>query len=172
MNPGHPDTSTAKVPPREAGGGADGPALQDRLAVHCYGCGTLNARGLHIKSHRQGAEQVCVWQPWPDHVGYPGRVYGGVIASVVDCHAVWTAWDRHCRDVGHELGCGPPPFAMVTARLQVTYLRPAAVSQPLQLRARVVEHGPRKSLVACSVRQGELECAVAEVLAVRVDVPG
>lgn len=152
--------------------GDDGTPLQDRLPIHCYGCGTLNAQGLHIKSRRQGDELVCLWQPWPDHVGHPGHVYGGVIASVIDCHAIWAAWDRQCRDAGHELGAGPPPLAMVTGRLLVNYLRPAAVDQPLELRARVVDTGPRKSVVACSVRQGGLECATAEVIAVRVDVPG
>ena len=38
----------------------------------------------------------------------------------------------------------------------------------LELRARIVEHGERKSVVACSVRQGSVECATAEVITVRV----
>ena len=57
----------------------DGRALQDRLPVHCFGCGTLNAHGLHI-----------------------------------------------------------------------------------------VEHGERKSVVACSVRQRPVQCATADVITVRV----
>jgi acyl-coenzyme A thioesterase PaaI-like protein len=146
----------------------DGPALQDRLAVHCFGCGTLNAQGLHIKSRWVGDECVCVWQPGPEHIAFPGRVYGGTIACVVDCHAVWASLSRHCREAGHELGSGAPPFAVVTARLLVNYLQPASVTEPLELRARIVEHGARKSVVACSVRQGGVECASAEVITVRV----
>ena len=150
----------------------DGRALQDRLRVHCFGCGTLNPHGLHIKSRWEGDEFVCVWQPRPEHVGFQGFVHGGTIASVVDCHAVWAALSTHCRDAGHDLGSGPPPFAVVTGSLRVNYLRPALLVQALELRAQLVEHGERKSVVACSVRQGSVECASAEVVTVRVQEVG
>ena len=146
----------------------DGRALQDRLPVHCFGCGALNAHGMHIKSRWQGDAFVCVWQPGPEHIGFPGFVYGGTIASIVDCHAVWAALSMHCREAGHDLSSGAPPFAVVTASLHVRYLVPARIAQPLELSARVVEHGVRKSVVACSVRQGSVECAAAEVVTVRV----
>ena len=51
----------------------------------CFGCGTLNAHGLHIKSRWEADELVCVWQPRPEHIGYPGTVYGGTIASWYVC---------------------------------------------------------------------------------------
>jgi len=146
----------------------DGRALQDRLQVHCFGCGALNAHGLHIKSRWEGDELVCVWQPRPEHIGFPGHVYGGTIASVVDCHAVWAALSVHCREAGHDLSSGPPPFGVVTGSLRVSYLKPASVALPLELRARIVEHGERKSVVACSVHQGSVERATAEVVTVRV----
>ena len=147
----------------------DGRALQDRLATQCFGCGALNTRGLQIKSRWHDDAFVCVWQPGPEHIGHPGWVYGGTIASVVDCHAVWAALSAHCRDAGHDLRSGAPPFAVVTAALQVRYLAPARIARPLELSARIVQHGARKSLVACSVRQGSLVCATAEVVAVRVE---
>ena len=146
----------------------DGRVLQDRLPVHCFGCGTLNAHGLHIKSRWEGDAFVCIWQPRPEHIGFPGYVYGGTIASVVDCHAVWASLSVHCREAGHDLSSGPPPFGVVTGSLRVNYVKPASVAQALELRARIVEHGERKSVVACSVRQGSVECATAEVITVRV----
>lgn len=146
----------------------DGRALQDRLPVHCFGCGTLNAHGLHIKSRWEGDEFVCVWLPRPEHIGFTGYVYGGTIASVVDCHAIWAALSVHCKEAGHDLNSGPPPFVVVTGSLRVNYLKPASVAQALELRARIVEHGERKSIVTCSVRQGSVECATAEVITVRV----
>jgi acyl-coenzyme A thioesterase PaaI-like protein len=146
----------------------DGRALQDRLQVHCFGCGALNAHGLHIKSRWDGDEFLCVWRPRPEHIGHPGYVYGGTIASVVDCHAIWAALSVHCREAGHDLNSGSPSFAVVTANLSVNFLKPAAVAQPLELRARIIEHGERKLVVACSVRQGATECATAEVVTVRV----
>jgi acyl-coenzyme A thioesterase PaaI-like protein len=150
----------------------DGRALQDRLQVHCFGCGTLNAHGLHIKSRWDGDAFVCVWRPRPEHIGLPGYVYGGTIASVVDCHAVWASLSVRCREAGHDLSTGRPPFGLVTGSLRVNYLKPALVAQALELRARIVEHGERKSVVACSVRQGSVECATAEVVVVRVNEEG
>ena len=146
----------------------DGRALQDRLPVYCFGCGVLNPHGMRIKSRWHDDAFVCVWQPASEHIGFPGFVYGGTIASVVDCHAVWAALSVHCRQAGHDLSSGAPPFAVVTAKLTVSYLTPARIGQPLELRARIVEHGRRKSLVACSVRQGLTECATAEVVTVRI----
>lgn len=146
----------------------DGRPLQDRLPAHCFGCGTLNERGLHIKSRWDGGDFVCTWQPGAEHIGFPGYVYGGTIASVIDCHAIWASISAHCRDAGHDMNGGPPPFSVVTGKLSVNYLKPALVTQALELRARIIEHGERKTVVACSVRQGPVECATAEVVTVRV----
>ena len=150
----------------------EGRALQDVLQVHCFGCGALNAHGLQIKSHWDGDELLCRWQPQPQHIGYPGVVYGGTIASVVDCHAIWTALATRCREEGIDLVDGPPPFAVVTGRLSIDYLKPAQVDRVLELRARVIDSGPRRTIVACRVlQQGEL-CATAEVVTVRVAAKG
>lgn len=146
----------------------EGPALQDLVKVHCYGCGALNERGLQIKSRWQGEELVCHWRPQPFHIGHPGFVYGGAIASVIDCHTIWTAMATHCRDTGFDLSAGAPPFVYVTGRLSVNYLKPMRIDAALALHARVVEAGERKSLVACRVWQDGVECANAEVTAVRL----
>lgn len=143
-------------------------ALQDVFKVHCFGCGALNAHGLQIKSHREGDELVCRWRPEPFHIGHPGYVYGGTIASIVDCHAIWTAMDDHCRATGHDIAGGALPFAYVTGKLAVSYLKPAAIDEELELRARVADKSERKTVVACRVLQGGVEVANAEVVTVRV----
>jgi acyl-coenzyme A thioesterase PaaI-like protein len=145
-----------------------GRALQELLPVHCYGCGVRNDKGLQIRSFWLGDECVCRWQAGAEHIGHPGVVCGGIIASVVDCHAIWTALSQTCRLEGLALGVDTPPFVYVTGRLAVEYLHPADVRRPLVVRARVAEQGARKSIVACRVSQGDVECATAEVVAVRV----
>lgn len=149
----------------------EGRALQDVLKVHCYGCGSLNAQGLQIKSHWEGDELVCRWRPQPYHIGHPGVLYGGIIACVVDCHSVWTASATWCRDAGLDLGGGPLPYAVVTGKLAVSFLAPASVDAPLELRARVVDGSERRANVACRVLQNSIECARADVVAVRVAAP-
>jgi acyl-coenzyme A thioesterase PaaI-like protein len=143
----------------------EGRALQDVAKVHCFGCGALNPQGLQIKSHIEGDEVVCRWQPPPHHIGHPGIVYGGTIASIVDCHSIWTAVAMHCRDAGIEVDEGPP---FVTGKLSVSYLKPAAIDKPLELRARVTDRGEKRVNVACRVLQDGVEVANAEVVTVRV----
>jgi acyl-coenzyme A thioesterase PaaI-like protein len=71
-----------------------GPALQDfypEQFAHCYGCGRLNPHGLQIKTRWEGEEAVARFLPRPEHIAVPGFVYGGLIASLVDCHSIGTA---------------------------------------------------------------------------------
>lgn len=148
-----------------------GTALQDVFKIHCYGCGALNAHGLQIKSRWQGDDLVCRWRPQPFHIGHPGMVYGGTIASVIDCHSIWTAMAALCRATAHDLASGPPPFAFVTGKLAVNYLKPMTIDAEMELRARVIEQGERKSVVACQVFQNGVACANAEVVTVRIKAP-
>lgn len=144
--------------------------LQDVLKVRCYGCGALNAHGLQIKSRWEGEELLCRWRPAPHHIGHPGTVYGGTIASIVDCHSIWTAIADWCRESGHALEEGPPPFAFVTGSLKVDYLKPVPIEGEMELRARVLEKGERKTLVGCRVFHSGIQRAAAETMAVRVRV--
>ena len=125
-------------------------ALQDVLKVRCFGCGSLDEHGLQIKSRWVKNELVCRWRPEPFHLGYPGTVYGGIIASIVDCHSLWTAIAEHCRDVGHDLESGAPPFSYVTGKLTVSYLKPVPIDGEIALHAKVVKKGERTAVVAAN----------------------
>jgi hypothetical protein len=61
--------------------------------AHCYGCGYLNPMGLHIKTfwHKEKGESETRFTPSPHHTAIPGFVYGGLLASLVDCHSTATA---------------------------------------------------------------------------------
>lgn len=144
--------------------------LQDVVRVHCYGCGSLNEHGLQIKSHVDGDSLVCRFRPAPFHIGYPGVVYGGTIASVIDCHAIWTAMEEYARRIGLRITGANTDWGYVTGNLNVTYLKPAAIGKDLELRARVTEAGERKSVVECIVSQDGVECAKGVVTTVRVSM--
>jgi acyl-coenzyme A thioesterase PaaI-like protein len=143
-------------------------ALQDRYPddfAHCYGCGRLNAHGLHVRSFRDGDDMVARFLPAPHHMAMPGFVYGGLIASLVDCHAMAAAAADAERRAGHETGERAAP-RYVTAVLQVEYLRPTPLGPELQLRARVREASERKTRVDVEVSAAGEVTARGEVLAV------
>jgi acyl-coenzyme A thioesterase PaaI-like protein len=132
---------------------------------YCYGCGRLNEQGLQIKSYWEGDEAVCTFQPKPLHMAIPGYVYGGLIASLIDCHstAAAAAYQAEGREMGTE-----PALRFLTASLQVDYLRPTPIDVPLHLRARVKEIKGRKVIVSCSLFADGEECARGEVITVQV----
>jgi acyl-coenzyme A thioesterase PaaI-like protein len=144
-------------------------AIQDRIPHnHCWGCGTLNPRGLQIKSYVEGEETVCRFQPSPEHMAGPTHVVnGGIIAAVIDCHTICTAIADVYRAAGAELGSEPLRWA-VTASLKIDFLAPTPIGEPMELRARIRETKGRKRIVECTVRSGGRDCARAEVVAVEV----
>jgi acyl-coenzyme A thioesterase PaaI-like protein len=148
----------------------DAPAFQDAYPddlSHCYGCGRLNEHGLQLKSRWDGEETVAVFTPRPYHVALPGFVYGGLIASLVDCHGTASAAAAACRAEGRELG-SEPPVRFVTAALHVDYLRPTPLGGPLEIRGRIEEIKGRKIVVAATVSAGGQLCARGRVVAVRM----
>jgi acyl-coenzyme A thioesterase PaaI-like protein len=144
-------------------------AIQDELPNnHCWGCGLENPRGLQIKSYPDGDGTVCRFEPRPEHMAGPTHVVnGGIIAAVIDCHCVCTAIADAYRAAGRALGSEPLLWC-VTASLEIDYLAPTPIAQPMELRARIVEAKGRKRVVACTVSSGGRETARAELVAVEV----
>lgn len=149
-------------------------AFQDYYPDHlsyCYGCGRLNEQGLQIKSYWDGDETLCRFEPKPYHIAIPGWVYGGLIASLIDCHGTGTAAAFAYRAEGREMGT-EPYFRFVTASLHVKYLRPTLLGIPLEVRAYAKEVKERKIVVDVRVlAQGEV-CVRGEVVAVRIKESG
>ncbi len=134
---------------------------------HCYGCGRLNEHGLQLKGRWEGEEAVAVFHPRPYHVAIPGYVYGGLIASLIDCHGTGTAAAAAYRAEGREMGT-EPAFRFVTASLHVDYLRPTPLGVPLEIRGQVKEIKGRKVIVTATVSAGGNVCARGEVVAVQM----
>lgn len=139
-------------------GGDSGPlglSLQQRFAPDspCFGCGPANEQGLGLASFvvdptgRGWAELaahvgrevgpaglplaslIARFEPSPHHRAFDGILAGGVIATLLDCHANWTAaWALCGRD-----GLQRPPTT-VTARLEVDLLAPCPLA-PVELRS-------------------------------------
>ncbi len=133
----------------------------------CYGCGRLNEHGLHIKSYWDGEEGVCVYLPRSYHTAVPGYVYGGLIASLIDCHCTGTAAAAAYKAEQRGMDTDPP-LRFMTASLHVDYLLPTPLDVPLDVRARVKEIKGRKVVVAASLSADGKVCARGEVVAVRM----
>ncbi len=150
-------------------------AFQDRMREnHCFGCGAHNELGLRIKStwtdaEGTGDESICRYLPEPHQAAGPrGYLNGGIIATLIDCHAVCTAVADAYRREGRAVGEGELIW-YVTGSLTVDYRRPTPIDGPVEVRARIVGIAGRKTWLDCEVDAGGLVTAVGRVLAVRVD---
>ncbi|ANB59673.1 PaaI family thioesterase [Anoxybacteroides amylolyticum] len=144
-------------------------AVQDEYPddfAWCYGCGRLNEHGYHFRTGWQGEQTVTIYTPSPEHTAIPGFVYGGVIASLIDCHGTGSASLALHRKNGYELGSGEAPPRFVTASLNVEFLKPTPQGVPLKAIGTVEEIHPKKWKVKTEVYAEDTLCARGEVIAV------
>jgi acyl-coenzyme A thioesterase PaaI-like protein len=134
---------------------------------HCYGCGRLNPQGLQIKSYWDGDETVTVFQPQACHTAMPGYVYGGLMASIIDCHCTGSAAAAAYRAEGRDMDT-EPSLRFVTASLHVDYLRPTPIGVELEVRGKIIEVKGRKVVVAATLFANGEVCVKGQVVAVKV----
>jgi len=135
--------------------------------AHCYGCGTLNEFGHQIKSYWDGDESVAHYQPKPFHTAVPGYVYGGLLASLIDCHGTGTAAaagyrqrrdrDRPCDGRQH-----------LTASLHVDYIKPTPLGPILEVRGKIKIVKGRKVVIEEWIAVNGEVTVRGEVVAVQV----
>jgi len=145
-------------------------AFQDYYAAdvaHCYGCGALNTHGHRIKTYWDGDATVTRFMPQPYHTAVPGFVYGGLIASLVDCHSTGSAAAAMYRSQGREMDT-QPTLRFVTGSLQVNYLKPTPLGVELELRGTIKEIKGRKVVVETTVLANGIATATGTVVAVQM----
>ena len=114
-------------------------SIQERLVpdLTCFGCGPANDRGLRLRSFAGPDGVTAVFSPWPQHDNGLGYLNGGIISTLLDRHSAAAVLDEADRR-----GWGPLPgaaLAYVTAGLDVRFLRPSPLAEPVSLVARVTE---------------------------------
>jgi acyl-coenzyme A thioesterase PaaI-like protein len=147
-----------------------GPAVQDFYpddVAHCFGCGRLNTEGHQLKTVWEGDETVSRFTPKPYHTAIPGYVYGGLVASLLDCHGTGGAAAAALRREGREIGDGEAP-RFVTASLEVDFLKPTPLGPELVVRGRVVEITDRKVILEETLSVEGTVTARGRVVAVRM----
>jgi len=135
----------------------------------CYGCGPSNDHGMKIKSFwtEDEEESYCYFTPKPYHTAVPGVVYGGLIASLIDCHATATAAAAGYRAEGRGKDTDPS-LRYVTASLHVNYLKPTPIDTKLKLTGKVKEIKGRKIIITVTLSANEEICARGEVVTVKM----
>ena len=141
----------------------------DHMA-HCYGCGRLNEYGYQLKSHWDENcldESVAFFTPKSYHTAIPGYVYGGLLASLIDCHGTGTAAAAAVREAG-QLMDSKTDFRFLTGSLHVDFLKPTPLGVTLEVRGKVKENKGRKIVIEEWIMANGVVTVRGEVVAVQV----
>ncbi|MCB5160738.1 PaaI family thioesterase [Marinomonas algarum] len=150
-------------------------AFQDSYSAefsHCYGCGRDNPHGLQLKSYWLNDEDkthtIAHFTPKPYHTGgVPNNAYGGLIASLLDCHGTASAAAAAYETQGRKMG-STPVLRFVTASLSIDFLRPTPIGEELTLCGKVTQLKDRKATITLSLSAGNMLCATGTMTAVRL----
>lgn len=137
---------------------------------HCYGCGRLNEFGHQIKSYwdeNNPEESIAYFTPKPHHTAIPGYVYGGLLASLIDCHGTGTAAAAAYRRAGRSMDT-EPALRFLTGSLHVDYHKPTPQGTTLEIRGRIKEAKGRRVVIEEWIVANGVTTVRGEVVAVQV----
>jgi Uncharacterized protein, possibly involved in aromatic compounds catabolism len=99
----------------------------------CFVCGEKNDFGLHAKFYETNAKElVALINPSEQHQGYPGRMHGGIAATILD-----ETIARSISNGKNEQIWG------VTLELKTKFRKPIPLGQELKIVGRVISEGTR-----------------------------
>jgi len=99
----------------------------------CFVCGEKNDFGLHAKFYETNAKElVALISPSEQHQGYPGRMHGGIAATILD----ETIARSICNGKNEQIWG-------VTMELKTKFRKPIPLGQELKIVGRVTREGTR-----------------------------
>lgn len=102
---------------------------QTGRGVNCFACGAKNDRGLHMQFRHEGDRAICDYTPCEYQQGYPNRMHGGIVATLIDEAMGWAVYG------GAAWGA--------TARLNIRFRKPVPLDAPLRVEAWIVRDRAR-----------------------------
>lgn len=136
---------------------------------HCYGCGSQNTQGHQLKSYWVGEHAIAHFPPKDYQTGgVVDKVYGGLIASLIDCHGIATAIAQ-AYILENRSFESLPHIRFVTGGLQVAYIKPTPIEHVLELKSHVIQEVGRKVVVDVVLSSNGEVCAEGRVTSIRVD---
>jgi len=99
----------------------------------CFVCGQKNDFGLRAQFYETEDNQlVAIIKPSDEHQGYPGRMHGGIAATILD--------ETIARSINNRKS---EQLWGVTLELKTRFRKPVPLGQELKVIARVTKEGAR-----------------------------
>lgn len=106
---------------------------KQHISKMCFVCGEKNDFGLHANFYETDTnELVALIKPSDQHQGYPGRMHGGIAATILD------------ETIGRSVCNGKDEqIWSVTLELKTKFRKPIPLGQELKIIGRVTSEGNR-----------------------------
>jgi uncharacterized protein (TIGR00369 family) len=106
---------------------------KQHISKMCFVCGENNDFGLHAKFFETDDNQlIAVINPSEQHQGYPGRMHGGIAATILD------------ETIARSICIGKDEQIWgVTLELKTKFRKPIPLGQELKIVGRVTSEGTR-----------------------------
>src|SRR6516164_9253399 len=110
---------------------------------HCFGCGKDNPTGMHLKFYidEEARHAICKFKLSRRYTGPPGHAHGGIIATILD--EAMGKINRLSRVVA------------LTRAMNVEYLKPVPLGQPLTVVGRARRAEGRKHTNVAEITDGQ-----------------
>ena len=106
---------------------------QQNISRMCFVCGTDNPFGLHARFLELEDGRLCAeFEAQDHHQGYPDRMHGGIISSILD------------EMIGRTIQIAYPEIFGVTVELNVHFRRPVPLHTPIRAVAEIISHKGRQ----------------------------
>jgi acyl-coenzyme A thioesterase PaaI-like protein len=106
---------------------------KQHISNMCFVCGVNNDFGLHANFYETDSnELIALIHPSEQHQGYPGRMHGGIAATILD----ETIARSICVGKGEQIWG-------VTIELKTRFRKPVPLGQELKIVGRVTSEGNR-----------------------------
>jgi hypothetical protein len=146
-------------------------SLQDLWPLNtCYGCGPSNLDGMHLKSY-WSADQKYVSAMYSCeakyNAGYPGVMFGGTVASLIDCQSIWTAIAFAHKAENRQIE-STSDILYVTKQITVNYISGTPLEEHLYLKSWIEGNIEKKVTVICELGTKDKLTATGKTIAVRI----
>lgn len=136
----------------------------------CFGCGVSNPNGMHLKSY-WSKDQTYVSATYTGEAkynsGFPGVMFGGTVASLIDCQSIWTAIAFAHKAENRDIE-STSDIVYVTKQITVDYIKATPLKESIYLKSWVQGNVEKEVIVICEVATKEKLTATGRTIAVRI----
>jgi uncharacterized protein (TIGR00369 family) len=98
----------------------------------CFVCGLKNPSGLGASFYEvEGDQLVALFTPCEEHQGYPGRMHGGIAATILD------------ETIGRAMNIQQKEIWGITVELKIRYRKPVPLDGELRVVGRITKENRR-----------------------------